>query len=61
MKATGLPQDYFVKAIDVDPATISRFWNGERGLRLSAVDKLARLLNLELQPARRTKGERKRR
>jgi hypothetical protein len=40
------------RAIDLDPAVLSRFMSRQRGLSLETLDKLARLLDLHL-----TKGK----
>jgi transcriptional regulator with XRE-family HTH domain len=39
----------------IDQATLSRFMKGERGLSLSAIDKLMGALGLEIRPRRKRK------
>jgi len=46
------------RAIDLDPAVMSRFMSRKRGLSLNTLDKLARLLDLHItkgNPQRRSK------
>jgi DNA transposition AAA+ family ATPase len=41
----------------VDNGALSKFIAGKRGLSLDAVDRLVEVLDLELQPRRKRKGE----
>lgn len=43
------------RAAKLDPATMSRFLSGERGLRLDTVDELCAMLGLRLVQARKRK------
>lgn len=48
------------RGADLDKATMSRFMNGHRGLRLDAVDKIGVLLGLRLVSEKPTKKRSKR-
>lgn len=43
------------RAIDLDPAVMSRFMSGQRGLSLETLDKLAKLLDLHIVTGKRTR------
>lgn len=45
--------------VETDKATMSRFLAGERGLRLSTIDKLGVLLGLRLMISRARKGRKR--
>jgi transcriptional regulator with XRE-family HTH domain len=48
IQASGLTAYRLAKEAGTMPDVITRFLNGDRGLRLATVDKLARVLQLEL-------------
>ncbi|MDE2100035.1 MAG: helix-turn-helix transcriptional regulator [Patescibacteria group bacterium] len=41
----------------IDQGTLSRFMKGERGLSLSAIDKLMDVLGLDIRPRRKRKDD----
>lgn len=49
--ASGKSQREIEEAVGIPQASISRFLNGKRGLRIEDADKLATFLGLELRPA----------
>ncbi|GAB6167488.1 hypothetical protein JCM19992_34880 [Thermostilla marina] len=59
VKQSGLSQYALCKLTGIDKAAMSRFVNGDRGLSLATLDRLADVLGLEVvaQPAKR-KGTR---
>ncbi len=48
VRESGMSMLAVARAVETDKATMSRFLSGERGLRLSTLDKLGELLGLEL-------------
>jgi transcriptional regulator with XRE-family HTH domain len=50
INAAGVTRYRIAQDTGVDEATLSRFVNGERGLSLPVLDKLADYLGLELSP-----------
>jgi plasmid maintenance system antidote protein VapI len=45
------------RAADVEESALSRFVHGKRSISLDAASRLADVLNLELRPRRRRKGD----
>jgi plasmid maintenance system antidote protein VapI len=56
IRQSGLSAYALARVSDVDRAQISRFIRGERALTLPAVDRLCKVLQLELRQSRRTRG-----
>ena len=46
--ASGMRQSALARAVGIDKAAMSRFLNARRGLRMSALDRLADVLSLAL-------------
>lgn len=51
----GLTQYRIWKESGIDPATLSRFMSGERGLPMKTLDRLADFLNLDIVVGKRPK------
>ena len=55
IKKSGLSQSDLAQRSDVNQGQISRFLNGERTLTLESAGSIAKVLGLELKPARKKK------
>ena len=53
--ASAMSRYAICRAIDLDPAVMSRFMSGQRGLTLKVLDRLAEYLGLELAPRQQRK------
>jgi len=53
--ASGSSRYAICRKIDLDPAVMSRFMSGQRGLSLDTLDKLARLLDLHIATRKRSR------
>jgi transcriptional regulator with XRE-family HTH domain len=56
VRDSGMSMLAVARAVETDKATMSRFLSGERGLRLSTIDKLGALLGLRLVARRPRKS-----
>ena len=56
VRESGLSMLGVARAVETDKATMSRFLSGERGLRLSTIDKLGTLLGLRIVGGSPRKG-----
>lgn len=60
IRASGRSMLDIAREADLDKATMSRFLNGHRGLRMDVIDTLCKLLGLRLTNRRTTKKRGKR-
>jgi len=59
VRGSGLSMLAVARGSEIDPAALSRFLSGERGLRLDALDRLTAFLRLRLVAPRSTKGRKR--
>ena len=59
VRESGMSMLAVARAVATDKATMSRFLSGERGLRLSTIDKLGTLLGLRIVGASPRKGSKR--
>jgi transcriptional regulator with XRE-family HTH domain len=59
VRRAGCSQNAIARRAKLDRGALSRFMSGERGLRLDAVDALARELGMRLMPASRNGSARR--
>jgi len=59
VRECGMSMLAVARAVETDKATMSRFLSGERGLRLSTIDKLGTLLGLRIVARSPRKGSKR--
>ncbi|MBL8863038.1 MAG: hypothetical protein JNK02_13655 [Planctomycetes bacterium] len=59
VRGSGLSMLAVARGAQIDPAALSRFLSGKRGLRLDAVDRLAVFLRLRLVAPQMRKGSKR--
>lgn len=59
VRESGMSMLAVARAVETDKATMSRFLSGERGLRLSTIDKVGSLLGLRVVAVSPRKGSKR--
>ena len=58
IEASGMSRYEIAKSAAIDESALGKFFHGERGLSLKALDRLAEFLDLELRPRQLRPGRR---